>query len=228
MNGYDLSRQWFDFAFEKSECKVQHTAIYLWIVELNNRLGWKRQFGLPTQATIEGLSIGDKRTYLSAVKDLEIWGFIKIVQEAKNQYQSCIIELCHSDFTTATTTALDTALQRHNNSTTHDTPHGGTPIDKQRNKETKKPINIDFDVFWNAYDKKVDRTKAEKKWKSLSDVQRELAIADVPKYLASLRDRQFQKNPLTYLNGECWKDERDSPKVVPIGIQPQIKNSSFV
>lgn len=141
MNGYDLSRQWFDFAFEKTECKVQHTAIYMWIIELNNRLGWKSQFGLPTGATMEGLSIGDKRTYLNAIKDLQEWGFIKVVKEAKNQFQSCIIEICHSEITPAKTTALDTALSRQNTDTTHDTTHGGTPIVKPLNNETFKLLN---------------------------------------------------------------------------------------
>ena len=87
MTGYELSRKWFDFAFEKKEAKTQHTALYLWIIELNNRLGWKVEFGLPTNGTMEGLSIGNKNTYLSALKDLKDWGFIDIIRESKNQYQ---------------------------------------------------------------------------------------------------------------------------------------------
>lgn len=142
LTGYELSRQLFDFAFERPKCKVQHIALFLWIVELSNRLGWKKQFGLPTNASMEGLSIGDKRTYLSALKDLQQWGFIKIVQEAKNQFQSCIIEICHSRITTADTTAnvtaLDSAVIRHSNDTNSATRSGTTTIDKQVNKETKK------------------------------------------------------------------------------------------
>jgi len=38
MNGYQLTRRWFNFAFEKTEAKAQHTAIYCWLVELNNML----------------------------------------------------------------------------------------------------------------------------------------------------------------------------------------------
>lgn len=214
MNGYDLSRQWFDFAFENRQCKVQHTALYMWIIELNNRLGWKSEFGLPTNATMEGLGIGNRGTYSKTLGDLAEWKFIEIIQESKNQYQSCIIKLCLFNNEQAERQALDQALIRHSINHCTDIESSTAPIDKQRNKETRKQINIDFDVFWNAYDKKVDRTKAEKKWSSLTDSQRELAIADIPKYLASLRDRQFQKNPLTYLNGECWKDEREVGKPV--------------
>ena len=145
MNGYDLSRIWFDFAFEKTECKVQHTALYLWIVELNNRLGWKKEFGLPTNATMEGLGIGNRGTYSKTLFDLKDWGFIEIVQESKNQYQACIIKLCLFNSEQTEHQALDQALIRQSvkqsTGIEQSTASSTVPIDKQRNKETKKPIN---------------------------------------------------------------------------------------
>jgi len=146
MNGYDLSRQWFDFAFEKTECKVQHTALYLWIVELNNRLGWKKEFGLPTNATMEGLGIGNRGTYSKTLSDLKDWGFIEIVQESKNQYQSCIIKLCLFNSEQAERQALDQALVRHSikQSSGIDTSIASSTvrIDKPRNNETNKPLDV--------------------------------------------------------------------------------------
>jgi hypothetical protein len=142
MNGYNLSRKWFDFAFENQEAKVQHTAIYLWCVELNNRLGWKESFRLPTSSTMEGLSIGNKNTFLSALKDLESWGFIKIISESKNQNQARIISICRSESEPAQGTALDMALIQQSDGNGNGTGVGsgvGTvPIDKQINKETIK------------------------------------------------------------------------------------------
>jgi hypothetical protein len=140
-NGYDLSRKWFDFAFEHSEVKCQHTALFMWIIELNNRLGWKEQFGLPTNATMEGLHIGNKRTYLAAVEDLCKWGFIEIIKESKNQYSSTLISICRSKKATALHTALDTALIQHSNGIDTSIEHSTAPIDKQRNQETKKQRN---------------------------------------------------------------------------------------
>jgi hypothetical protein len=136
-NGYDLSRRWFDFAFENAEAKCQHTALFMWIIELNNRLGWKEQFGLPTHATMEGLHIGNKSTYINALRDLAKWNFIQIVSESKNQYASTVVSLCRSKKVTAQVTALDTALIQQSN----DIDTGSVPIDKQRNQETKKPRN---------------------------------------------------------------------------------------
>jgi len=144
MNGYQLTRRWFDFAFENKEAKPQHTALYCWCVELNNRLGWKEQFGLPTLATMEGLSIGNKNTFLDALKDLIKWEFIEVIQESKNQNISRIIRLRHSESATAEHTALDSAILQQCNST--DT--GTVPIVKQLNQETIKPIkhsNPEFD-----------------------------------------------------------------------------------
>ena len=140
-NGYDLSRKWFDFAFEHSEVKCQHTALFMWIIELNNRLGWKEQFGIPTNATMEGLHIGNKRTYLDALSDLAKWNFIQIISESKNQYSSTIISICRSKKATALHTALDTALIQHSNGIEHSIEHSSAPIDKQRNQETKKQRN---------------------------------------------------------------------------------------
>ena len=152
LTGYELSRKWFDFAFEKREAKVQHTALYLWIVELNNRLGWKREFGIPTIDTMEGLSIGNKNTYLTTLKDLKDWGFIEIVKEAKNQYQACIISLCHNINDIAQATALTTALIRqevqHRYDIDDSTASSIAPIDKPINQETNKPINKKEEEFF--------------------------------------------------------------------------------
>ena len=153
VNGYQLSRDWFNFAFEKKEAKVQHTALYLWLVELNNRLGWKEEFQLPTLDTMDGLSIGNKLTYLNTLKDLRKWKFIEIVQESKNQYQATVIKLCRNEIVTAQVTALDMALQQHStqhsNSIDTSIGTGSVPIDKQVNNETskqEKDIDIKFEI----------------------------------------------------------------------------------
>jgi hypothetical protein len=64
-----------------------------------------------------------------------------------------------------------------------------------------------FDDFWEAYGKKVDRPKCEKKWKKISQEAREKLMDHVPRYVESSPEIQYRKNPLTYLNGECWNDE---------------------
>jgi hypothetical protein len=69
-------------------------------------------------------------------------------------------------------------------------------------------INIDFDWFWNEYDKKVgDKQKLKKKWNKLSDEERQNAMNYIELYKQSVPDKQFRKNPETFLNNKSWNDE---------------------
>lgn len=69
-------------------------------------------------------------------------------------------------------------------------------------------LNIEFETFWREYDKKVgDKSKLEKKWTSLSNLERELIIDHIPLYKLSQPDKKFRKDPSTYLNNKSWNDE---------------------
>jgi hypothetical protein len=146
MNGYQLTRRWFNFSFEKTEAKAQHTAIYCWLVELNNRLGWKDEFTINTQFTMEGLSIGNKNTYLAALADLENWGFIKTLRPSINQNYGRVITLRCGDLVTAGTTPVPTPLDIALIQESDDNGNSNVPIDKQVNQETTKPLNHETQV----------------------------------------------------------------------------------
>lgn len=82
------------------------------------------------------------------------------------------------------------------------------------NKNTSESVGsendvseINFDDFWNAYGKKVDTAKCKAKWDKLSIEDKQLIMANVFDYVAANSDRQYRKNPMTYLNGKCWLDE---------------------
>ncbi len=76
--------------------------------------------------------------------------------------------------------------------------------DRERDRED---INIPFEIFWDAYDKKEDRVKCERKWNGLTDADREACMAAVPAYVQSTPDKKFRKNPATYLNNKSWTNE---------------------
>lgn len=203
MNGYELSRNWFNFSFENPDkVKPIHTAVFMWCVEKCNRLGWKEKFGLPTSEAMEAIGVASKNTYLKALNDLIDWGFINLIQKSKNQHQSKVIAI--SKFDTARGTPLDTALIQHVNGTIYATD----TIDKPRTKETNKPINHVFSDFWDSYDKKVgSKKKAEKKWNALSDSEREFIMNHVDDYVKSFDDKKYQPYPTTFLNGKNWESE---------------------
>lgn len=78
-------------------------------------------------------------------------------------------------------------------------------------------INIDFDWFWNDYDKKVgDKQKLKKKWNKLTDEERQNAMNYLDLYKQSVPEKQFRKNPETFLNNKSWNDEIINRSTTPI------------
>jgi len=112
MNSYDLSRKWFDWCFENPErISPNHTALYFFIIEHCNRLGWKAKFGLPTTMVKEAIGIRSYNTYINTLNDLVDFGFVVMIEKSKNQYSSNIVAL--SNFDKAHDKALDKALIKH-------------------------------------------------------------------------------------------------------------------
>ncbi|MDP2686756.1 MAG: hypothetical protein Q8O62_06015 [Aequorivita sp.] len=139
MTGYELSRAWFDWCFENpSKAKPAHTAVYFWMIELCNRMGWKEEFGIPSLYSMEATGISSKNTYYKAFHNLEEWGFIQIIERAKNQNTPNIISIVgvskiKSADIPANKSALDSALIQQ---CIQQGSSGGN-IDKPLNKEQK-------------------------------------------------------------------------------------------
>jgi hypothetical protein len=154
MNGYELSRNFCDWAFENPDkIKPIHYAIYYFSIEHCNRLGWKDKFGLPSQMVMEAIGVKNWRTYSAGLNDLVDFGFIEMVETSKNQYSSNIVAIVKN--TKAPTKALDKALSKH--STKHS--QSIVSIDKQ---ETIKQITIEerkqkFAISLNPYLEKYGR-----------------------------------------------------------------------
>lgn len=112
MNGYELSRKWFDWSFENPEkISPNHSALYFFAIEHCNRLGWREKFGFPTEMAKDAIGIKSYTTYIKTLNDLVEWGFIKMIERSKNQYSSNIIAL--SNFDKALDKALDKAMSKH-------------------------------------------------------------------------------------------------------------------
>ena len=81
----------------------------------------------------------------------------------------------------------------------------------------------DFIRWWDLYGKKIDYKKCLRKWNRLSKAHRQACIEATPAYVERTSDPQYRKNPLTYLNGECWNDEitrsTSEPEEHSIGVQ---------
>lgn len=139
MNSYELSRNFFDWCYENtSKIRPIHAALYFFAIEHNNRLGWKKEFGLPRQMAMDAIGVKNDRTYTSAFNDLEKWGFFKVIERSKNQYSANIISLSVTvKNTSATTKALSKAMQKHSQKQRI----GIVGINKPINQLTNKPEN---------------------------------------------------------------------------------------
>jgi len=185
MNGYELSRKWFDFSFENPEkIKPNHAALYFFIIEHCNRLGWKDKFGLPTTMAMEAIGIKSYNTYKNTLFELVEFGFIKMVETSKNQYSSNIVAL--SNFNKALDKALDKALLKHTSkqseSTHQSTSESIDSIDKPltiNNKPIEQINNEQISLILSFFNFSIDNPNHIK--------QQRLVLA----FINSLKDQDY-------------------------------------
>jgi hypothetical protein len=144
---YIYMRRWFEFAFSNPD-KVRpvHVAVYTWHIELNNRMGWVRNFGSPASQTMAACGISSYNTYKTAFNDLIEWGFIEMIKKSENQYQSNIIAL--SNFDKSSDRSLDNALSNFNKSSDRslDTSLADHITDHLQHNSTYIPKEIKTDI----------------------------------------------------------------------------------
>ncbi len=119
MNWYDLHRMRLNFRFENPDkCRSIHSELFMYIVDLWNRLWQAKKFWLPTEITMNLLGIWSYNTYHKAYEDLVSRWFIKEIQKSTNQYSARVIAMSKID--KATDKALDKATIKATDETTDD------------------------------------------------------------------------------------------------------------
>jgi len=79
-------------------------------------------------------------------------------------------------------------------------------------------INIDFNIFWDLYNKKIGaKDKCIIKWNNLNDKERQKIIDTLPLFLKSIKEKKYQPYAETYLNQKRWNDEikEENPYKLP-------------
>ena len=98
MNGYDLSHNFYEWAFSNREdFKPTVSALYFYLVEMCNTLGWKKEFSISAKECMEGMGVSGYNTYKNAYDVLCKHGFIKVVKKSCNHYQANVITLLNFD-----------------------------------------------------------------------------------------------------------------------------------
>jgi len=110
--------------------------------------------------------------------------------------------------------ARESAHKRWTNANAMQSQCEGNAIKERKGKEINEKkvnkVNIldeQFEEFWDLYDYKKSRDKAEKAWKTLNKEEKALALQHAPVYAQSTPDKQFRKHPTTYLNNKSFNDE---------------------
>jgi len=146
MNGYNLSRNFWNWAFDNPELiSTNHAAIYFFAIEHCNRLGGKEKFGFPSLMVMDAIGIKKNQTYIKYFNELVNYGFFKLIQKSTNQYSSNIISLMYA--LPKKGTALDKAFIKHAAKQTESMGQSKVPVDKQVNKETINKETIEGFTF---------------------------------------------------------------------------------
>jgi len=165
MNGYELSRNWFDWSFENPEkVSPNHSALYFFAIEHCNRLGWRKKFGFPTEMAKDAIGIKSYNTYIKTLNDLVDWGFINMIERSKNQYSSNIIAL--SNFDKALNKALDEAIVKHVTKQSESISSIDKPltIEPLNNKLNEIPTFEDFFIYAKEKEPSVKQSALKNKY----------------------------------------------------------------
>lgn len=234
MNGYNLTRAWFDFKFENiSKCKHVHSDLYFYCIDLWNRLGNKKEFGLPTVITMENVGIRSYNTYKEAINDLVAFGFIKIIKRSTNQHSSTIIALSKID------KAKDKAKDKAHIEAEDKPPHTYTNKEQITNNNTLSDLQV-FDLARQKFKGTIlgNKTEFDNFKKKHMDWQQilptlELVIDNQTKD-AEIRKQRGEfvpewKNFKTWLNQRCWEQElKYVGKVQSIEIKPEVNKEEQI
>lgn len=77
----------------------------------------------------------------------------------------------------------------------------------EREKSFSEVPDPRFETFWDVYNKKVKRPKAEKEWTKLTDRQKEVALERAAMVAEAIPEKQYRSNPDGWLRNKGWEDE---------------------
>jgi hypothetical protein len=178
-------------------------ANYLLIYLMTHEVGYEITFGQMQRET--GLGIKGLR---AALKELESkrWLQMERTQKSNGQlgpYRYILDEPGVAATVPSGTVVAGTVAQGPDNKKNN--------IEENKDKET----NAQFDEFWTAYPRKLDKAKAFRAFKSaLKRAKFEDILAGVIAYRSDpKRDPDFTKYPATWLNSDAWENAAALPEV---------------
>lgn len=234
INGFEQIKAFYSWVFNEPEkARPTHISLYLFLLNQNNRANWVEWFKCPYDLAMHGARIGNKGTYYNCLNDLKEWEIIDYIK-GQNNFKAPLIKLFvlyESEPLTEQVTVplsepqsvpltvplpvpltgkkyklLTDNLKQITDNLENIIEFLNSDLIKEEEKETTE--FYPFEEFWEDYDKKRgDKEKLKIKWKSVSKSDREKIKIFIPKYKMSQPDKQYQKDPSTFLTQKAWNDE---------------------
>jgi hypothetical protein len=234
MKGYELSRVWFAYAYDRPEKFTPiDTALYFWIVEVFNRARWPEKIYLPSSQAMQHIGCKSYKAYINSFNKLEAEGFIIVAERSKNQYTANIIALVSEAkaLTEASTKATTNAsTEAHTEPSTK-----ASTVYKNIEHTTKNieqfvlqseicwPENFteDHKKLWLEY----EQTRESIPKPPYSPAARQLALNEFV-YSASSDPKKYTDGLQASIRGAWVSPKWFAPKV-EVGKQPEVKKSTY-
>ena len=86
INGFEQIKGFYSWVFNNQEkgIKPQHTSLYVFLINQNNRNSWAEWFKCPYDLAMAGSCISSKKTYYQCLKDLTDWKLIEYTPGLNN------------------------------------------------------------------------------------------------------------------------------------------------
>ena len=191
-------------------CKLSGNACKIYLLIVRKTRGWHKEADKISYSQIQIYTgINSRSTISKALDELLDFGLISVKngnEKSSNEYR------LNDDFASP-----KNELASPKNGLEPSPKNGHTEIQYNKNTNTKynniythdesKTLNVPFDVFWDAYDKKIGQKRCKQFWERLSNQDRLDIMEYIPKYKLSQPDKKFRKHPQTFLNNRSWEDE---------------------
>ena len=214
---------------ESDNLKGNDISVYFSLVKYCNKLNWLNPFVCHWDIVCQYAKVS-KNSYYKSVETLHDKGYIKYEKGKKNQLKPriFILKLENKEGIIKEQNGEQHEEQNReqkgnlykllNNKTikliNNNASLVNSNLEKWINSESedledsnKEQLKQSFEIFWNLYDKKVDRKKSFDKWKSLKQPERDEIIEKTPDYVKANPEIKYRKNPVTFFNNRSWEDE---------------------
>lgn len=207
MSIFEFIKNFYRWAEENPEkVKPYHWAIYMVAVEKCNQLGWKKKFGFPTYNTLEITGISSRRTYYKGLSQLVEFGFLKIVQKARNQHQSAVVSLVNCQSKNDISEA--SAVQQHDTDTAPILRLNKTIKDFKEYKNNKEILKI----FISENSELLDFISSKT---TLKDAEKEKRIDDfLAEKFSSGENQKWQNEIQFFTHFRNWFLKKNSDKKI--------------